>query len=254
MDGEDAAGGDGGRSPSMRADTRSAPRRISDAGVVPRRRGAGRAIGVALSLLAVTAAGAVGGHHFWKTEFARPVLVRRPPPASAMEATPSRIAGVAAEVAGESGNRRRRAAGEVPDAFGRRDAGAGKGRGIPDAFRCRSLDPGRRGGPPDAFCRRATRNPGTRGSGVGQGVRCTRRSPRFRQRSMRGGQPIMRAGRPGSRSCRRARHRESRGVAADRLHRRLLLLRSVQEPCPQVIATASPNLRDPGRNPDLRRG
>ena len=128
----------------------------------------------------------------------------------------------------------------------------------------RQRDPGRlplpesrsrkKGRAPGCLLLSRNEKPRDRGSGVGQGVRCTRRSPRFRRRSMRGGRPIMRAGRPGSRSCRRSRHRESRGVAADRLYRRLLLLRSVQEPCPQVIATASPNLRDPGRNPDLRRG
>ena len=63
---------------------------------MPRRRGAGRAVGAALSLLAVTAGGAAGGHHFWKTELARPSLVRHPPPVSVAEAAEPWISGVTA--------------------------------------------------------------------------------------------------------------------------------------------------------------
>ena len=70
-DGEEAVGSGDGRSPPMQADTPTAERRTFDAPVVPRRRGAGRAAGIALSVLAVTAGGAVGGHHVWKTELAR---------------------------------------------------------------------------------------------------------------------------------------------------------------------------------------
>ena len=101
-DGEDAAGRGDGRSPSMQAGARSAVRRTFDAERMPRRRGAGRVVGGALSLLAVTA-GAAGGHHFWKTELARPSLVRPPLPASVAVAAPSWTADAATSVAAESG-------------------------------------------------------------------------------------------------------------------------------------------------------
>ena len=92
----------GGRSPPMRADAPAAERRTFDAPAGPRRRGAGRAAGIALSVLAVTAGGTVGGHHVWKTELARPSLVRLPLPVSVAEVAPSWRSGVAASVAGES--------------------------------------------------------------------------------------------------------------------------------------------------------
>ena len=47
---------------------------------LPRRHGAGRVVGVALSLLAAIGAGAAGGYHLWKTELVRPALVRGLPP------------------------------------------------------------------------------------------------------------------------------------------------------------------------------
>ena len=99
---EDSGRGDGGRSPPMRADAPAAERRTFDAPAGPRRRGAGRAAGIALSVLAVTAGGAVGGHHVWKTELARPSLVRLPLPVSVAEVAPSWRAGVTASMAGES--------------------------------------------------------------------------------------------------------------------------------------------------------
>ena len=99
---EDSGRGDGGRSPPLRAEPPAAERRTFDAPAEPRRRGAGRAAGIALSVLAVTAGGAVGGHHVWKTELARPSLVRLPLPVSVAEVAPSWSSGVAASVAGES--------------------------------------------------------------------------------------------------------------------------------------------------------
>ena len=99
---EDSGRGDGGRSPPLRAEPPAAERRTFDAPAEPRRRGAGRAAGIALSVLAVTAGGAVGGHHVWKTELARPSLVRLPLPVSVAEVAPSWSSGVAASMAGES--------------------------------------------------------------------------------------------------------------------------------------------------------
>ena len=66
-----------------RADVRephSTAHRVFDPRGLPRRRGAGRVIGVALSSLAAIGAGAAGGYHLWKTELVRPALVRGLPP------------------------------------------------------------------------------------------------------------------------------------------------------------------------------
>ena len=147
-DGEEAVGGGDGRSPPMQADTPTAERRTFDAPVVPRRRGAGRAAGIALSVLAVTAGGAVGGHHVWKTELARPSLVRLPLPVSVAEVAPSWMSGVAASVAGES------------------DAGAVAGpEGPPASSAVGTPAPGNPEGT------RAASVPGVTGSGEGQGLR-----------------------------------------------------------------------------------
>ena len=59
---------------------RSTTHRAFDPHGLPRRHGAGRAVGVALSLLAAIGAGAAGGYHLWKTELVRPALVRDLPP------------------------------------------------------------------------------------------------------------------------------------------------------------------------------
>ena len=59
---------------------RSTTHRAFDPRGLPRRHGAGRAVGVALSLLAAVGAGAAGGYHLWKTELVRPALVRDLPP------------------------------------------------------------------------------------------------------------------------------------------------------------------------------
>ena len=99
---EGSGRGGGDRAPPLRADASAAERRTFDAPAGPRRRGAGRAAGIALAVLAVTAGGAVGGHHVWKTELARPSLVRLPLPVSVAEVAPSWSSGVAASVAGES--------------------------------------------------------------------------------------------------------------------------------------------------------
>ena len=78
----------------------------SDFRSLRRGRGVGRGIGIALSLLAVTGAAAGGGTFLWKTELARPALVRSlPPPAPAvMVPTPppatNAAGGGAAEPAG----------------------------------------------------------------------------------------------------------------------------------------------------------
>ena len=55
---------------------RPAAHRDFDPGMLPRRRGAARVAGVALSLLAAVGVGAGGGYHLWKTRFVRPALVR----------------------------------------------------------------------------------------------------------------------------------------------------------------------------------
>ena len=101
-DGGDTAGRGDGRPPSMRAGARPEVRRTLDARGMPRRRGTGRIVGAALSLLAVTA-GATGGHHFWKTELARPSLVRPLLPASVAAAAPSWTADAVTSVAAEPG-------------------------------------------------------------------------------------------------------------------------------------------------------
>ena len=109
-DGEDAVGGGDGRSSSVQTDVRSAVRRTSVETAhltfgtrdVPPRRRIGGTIGVTLLLLAVTAGGAVGGHHFWKVELARPALLRHPSPAPTTEAAPVWTAGVAANAARDS--------------------------------------------------------------------------------------------------------------------------------------------------------
>ena len=59
---------------------RSTTHRAFDPRGLPRRHGASRAVGVALSLLAAIGAGAAGGYHLWKTELVRPALVRDLPP------------------------------------------------------------------------------------------------------------------------------------------------------------------------------
>ena len=59
---------------------RSTTHRVFDPRGLPRRRRAGRVIGVALSSLAAIGAGAAGGYHLWKTELVRPTLVRGLPP------------------------------------------------------------------------------------------------------------------------------------------------------------------------------
>ena len=61
-------------------ESRSITHRVFDPRGLPRRHGAGRAIGVALSLLAAVGAGAAGGYHLWKTELVRHALVRGLPP------------------------------------------------------------------------------------------------------------------------------------------------------------------------------
>ena len=61
-------------------ESRSITHRVFDPRGLPRRHGAGRAIGVALSVLAAVGAGAAGGYHLWKTELVRPALVRGLPP------------------------------------------------------------------------------------------------------------------------------------------------------------------------------
>ena len=124
-DGEEADGSGGGRPPPMRADPPAVGRRTFDAPVVPRRRGARRVAGIALSVLAVTAGGVVGGHHVWKTELARPSLVRLPLPVSVAEAAPSWMPGAAASVAGEPDDR-----GGVPDSPGRGPGSASASRSV----------------------------------------------------------------------------------------------------------------------------
>ncbi len=118
--GEDAAGGEDGRPSSAQNDDRStttavrtasvgtAPRSF-EARVAPPGRRTGRTIGVALLLLAVTAGGAAGGRHVWKTEFARPALLRPPLPASAAEAAPVWTADATAGTSGDSGGPEARA-------------------------------------------------------------------------------------------------------------------------------------------------
>ena len=59
---------------------RSTTHRAFDPRGLPRRHGAGRVVGVALSLLAAIGAGTAGGYHLWKTELVRPALVRDLPP------------------------------------------------------------------------------------------------------------------------------------------------------------------------------
>ena len=117
---EDAAGGEDGRPSPAQSDDRStttavrtasvgtAPRSF-EARVAPPGRRTGRTIGVALLLLAVTAGGAAGGRHVWKTEFARPALLRPPLPASAAEAAPVWTADATAGTSGDSGDPEARA-------------------------------------------------------------------------------------------------------------------------------------------------
>ena len=66
-------------------------RRSFDPRTLPPRRGAIRAAGVLLSLLAVIGAGAAGGYLFWKTQLVRPALVRHLPsmPAAVVDFTPA---------------------------------------------------------------------------------------------------------------------------------------------------------------------
>ena len=69
-------------SPAAPAGDEAAARPVdrSDFRSLRRGRGVGRGIGIALSLLAVTGAAAGGGTFLWKTELARPALVRSLPP------------------------------------------------------------------------------------------------------------------------------------------------------------------------------
>ena len=66
-------------------------RRSFDPRTLPPRRGAIRAAGVLLSLLAVIGAGAAGGYLFWKTQLVRPALVRHQPsmPVAVVDFTPA---------------------------------------------------------------------------------------------------------------------------------------------------------------------
>ena len=66
-------------------------RRRFDPRTLPPRRGAIRAAGALLSLLAVIGAGAAGGYLFWKTQVVRPALVRHLPsmPVAVVDFTPA---------------------------------------------------------------------------------------------------------------------------------------------------------------------
>ena len=81
----------------------SAPYRVFDPRMLPRRRGAGRTTAVALSLLAVIGAMTGGGYHLWTTQLVRPGLVPHLPRMQALvaEMAPVRTASAApAEAAG----------------------------------------------------------------------------------------------------------------------------------------------------------
>ena len=79
-------------------------RRGFDPRALPPRRGVARAVGITLSFLAVVGAGTGTGYLFWKSELARPELVRHLPamPAAVADLTPVRDANATTGVAGEA--------------------------------------------------------------------------------------------------------------------------------------------------------
>ena len=83
-------------------DPRSTPCRAFDPQALPRRRRVGRAIGIALSFLAVVGAGAGGGYSFWKTWLVPPALVRDLSPMPAVDLTPVHAANAATVATGQS--------------------------------------------------------------------------------------------------------------------------------------------------------
>ena len=79
--------------------------RAFDPGMLPRRRGAGRIVGIALSLVAAVGAGAGGGYHLWKTRLDRPALV------AGLPRMPALVAGMAPVQAASA------APGEAPESL-----------------------------------------------------------------------------------------------------------------------------------------
>ena len=82
----------------------SSTHRFLDPRMTPRRRGAGRVLGITLSLLAAIGAGAAGGYHIWKTQLVRPALVRHLPRMPALVADLAPVPAASAATDGETGS------------------------------------------------------------------------------------------------------------------------------------------------------
>ena len=82
----------------------SSTHRFLDPRMTPRRRGAGRVLGITLSLLAAIGAGAAGGYSIWKTQLVRPALVRHLPRMPALVADLAPVHAASAATGGETGS------------------------------------------------------------------------------------------------------------------------------------------------------
>ena len=82
----------------------STTHRFLDPRMTPRRRGAGRVLGITLSLLAAIGAGAAGGYSIWKTQLVRPALVRHLPRMPALVADLAPVPAASAATGGETGS------------------------------------------------------------------------------------------------------------------------------------------------------
>ena len=138
----------------------SSTHRFLDPRMTPRRRGAGRVLGITLSLLAAIGAGAAGGYSIWKTQLVRPALVRHLPRMPALVADLAPVPAASAATGGETGS--------VAEAPVRRHGDpAAPAAGSAEASPAPALEPRARKGPDSPAGTAAGPAAGTEGFGEG---------------------------------------------------------------------------------------